>query len=238
MTRLQEIREAEKASHEEIYTTEELFQPGSWLAKPVATVMEVLPLLEGREAIRVLDLGCGVGRNSIPIAKQLRCPVDCVDILPMAVEKLIENGERHSVAQYIHGIVSAIDDFAIERDTYDLILAISALEHVNSARCFAEKLMQIRDGVKPGGFVCLVVNTNVTEADRETGERLDPQFEVNLPTEEMMDLVSRCFAGWQMDKKTVVHQCYPIPRGDRLAELNTDVVTFVAHRTGERTNVH
>lgn len=238
MTRLQEIRAAEKASHEEIYTTAELFQPGSWLAKPVAAVMDLLPRLEGRENLRVLDLGCGVGRNSIPIAKRLRCPVDCVDILPMAVEKLEENGEIHGAAQYIRGVVSAIDDYAIAKASYDLIVAISALEHVGSEQCFAEKLMQIQEGVKPGGFVCLVVNANVTEADRETGEPLPPQFEVNLPTEEMTDLVSRYFSGWQIDKKTVVHQCYAIPRGERLAELNTDVVTFVARKTGERTNVH
>lgn len=230
MTRLTEIREAERASHEEIYTTAELFQPGSWLAKPVATVMEQLPLLAGRKNIRVLDLGCGVGRNSIPVARELRCPVDCVDILPVAIEKLAENASRYGAERYVRGITSSIDDFFIEENHYDLVLAISALEHVASEACFSEKLMQIRDGVKSGGLVCLVVNSEVTETDQATGDALLPQFEVNLHREDLLTLLENSFRGWQIIKKTIVHQRYDIPRRGGTAELNTDVVTFVAQK--------
>lgn len=230
MTRLKEIRAAEKASHEEIYSTAGLFQPGSWLAKPVTTVMELLPMLDGKPHLRVLDLGCGVGRNSIPVAEKLQCPVDCVDILPMAIEKLLDNAQAYRVAPYVNGIVASIDDYAIGANRYDLVLAISALEHVASEACFTEKLAEIRDGIKPGGLVCLVVNSGVTEADKKAGEALSPQFEVNLPTEKLLALLESSFRGWQVVKKTIVHQHYDIPRQNGLAELNTDVVTFVAQK--------
>ena len=46
-SRLDEIRKAEAESHTRAYTDYALFSPGSWLAKPVKTVMELLPLFEG-----------------------------------------------------------------------------------------------------------------------------------------------------------------------------------------------
>ena len=42
--RLTEIREAEKASHLEIYSTAELYEKGSWLQKPIKTVLDLLPI--------------------------------------------------------------------------------------------------------------------------------------------------------------------------------------------------
>ena len=94
-SQLQQIRHAEELSHTEMYNSFALFAPGSWLAKPVRTVLELLPLFDGYSSFRALDLGCGVGRNSIPIAQHFQntpCRVDCVDILPLAIEKLMENG--------------------------------------------------------------------------------------------------------------------------------------------------
>lgn len=225
------IRSAEAASHTEAYTRHELFTSGSWLARPVKTVMELLPLYQDYSTFCGLDLGCGVGRNSIPIAQafdHIPCRVDCVDILDLAIEKLRENARKYQVEHSIHGIVSAIDDFEIPQKHYDLILAVSALEHVDSRETFIRKLEQIRDGLRPGGIVCLIVNSGVSEKDKASNQQLTPQFEVNLDTQEIQCLLSGIFSGWEKVKHTVVHQKYDIPRTHCTAELETDVVTFVA----------
>ena len=67
--RLNIIRKAEAESHTQAYTSYSLFSPGSWLAKPVKTVLELLPLFEGCTQFAALDLGSGVGRNCIPVAQ-------------------------------------------------------------------------------------------------------------------------------------------------------------------------
>ena len=233
--RLGAIRQAEAESHIEAYTHYGLFTAGSWLAKPVKTVLNLLPLFDGYSAFRGLDLGCGVGRNSIPVAQHFKgipCQVDCVDILDLAIEKLNENAGAYGVADCIHGIVSSIDDYAIKADSYDLIMAISALEHIASQAAFADKLMEIRAGLRVGGVACLILNTSVVEHDKATGVELLPQFEVNLQLSEMKLLMEQVFADWQIIKHTAVHQKYDIPRANGLADLETDVATYVVRRNG------
>ena len=230
MNQLEKIRNAEARSHMAAYASNALYEPGSWLARPVKTVMELVPQFADCEDFRALDLGCGVGRNAIALAKALPGRIDCVDILPLAVDKLRENARQFGVEQTVCGMVSSIDDFVIQPDAYDLILAVSALEHVACEDLFARKLEEIRRGLRQGGAVCLIVNTGVRERDRATGEMRTPQFEVNMPTEEMRMLVEQVFAGWEVLKDTTVHQAYDIPRDGGIHHLQTEVVTWVARR--------
>ena len=136
----------------------------------------------------------------------------------------------YGVADHIQGIVSAIDDYEITADSYDLIMVISALEHIASESAFEKKLAEIRDGLRPGGIACLIVNSGVVERDKATGQKLPPQFEVNLPTDQMQELLEKTFAGWQVIKHTIAHQKYDIPRENCIANLETDVVTYVVRK--------
>ena len=233
MDKLSEIRKAEALSHIETYSEHELFKEGSWLAKPVKTVMELLPFFNGYDDFRALDLGCGIGRNSIPVAQALStipCHIDSVDILEIAIVKLNENAKKYGVEKSIIGIVSSIDDYIIDANRYDLIMSISALEHVDSKQSFVKKLEQIHKGIKPDGIVCLIMNTSVKEHDKETGIELPTQFEVELETTECRGFFEQFFGKWETIKDTVVRQKYDVPRENGMAELESDVVTFVARR--------
>lgn len=230
---VESIREAERKSHEEVYSTAKLFEKGSWLQKPVKTVLDILPLFEEYEALSVLDLGCGVGRNSIPIAqafKKAECRIDCVDILEMAIDKLNFYSSEYGVSDSINGIVSSINDFEITSDSYDFILAVSALEHTDSEESFKNKLSEISNGIKSDGVVCLIVNSEVVEKNKENGQPVLPQFEVNLKTDELLSLLNKKFCGWQVLKSTVVSQNYDIPRNGFVSQLSTNVVTFAARK--------
>lgn len=229
---LKSIREAEKASHIEVYSTAKLFESGSWLQKPVKTVLDLIPFLNEHKEINVLDLGCGVGRNCIPIAQEYKnkCSIDCVDILDFAIDELKQNTIKFDVENEINGIVSSIDNFSIKENHYDLIIAVSALEHIDSVESFKNKLNEIANGTRENGIVCLIINSEITEINKETGKKLVPQFEVNMKTEELLELLKNTFKGWKSLKETVRSQRYDIPRNGCIADLSTDVVTFVAQK--------
>lgn len=230
---LTKIREQERQSHIAAYTQNTLYQEGSWLKKPVKTVMELLPLFQDRSAMRVLDLGCGVGRNAIAVASRfspIPCRIDCVDILDLAIEMLSWYAHEYQVSDSIHGIVSPIDAFEIEPDCYDLILAVSALEHMDSEASLIRKLYEIRNGTKENGLVCLIMNASVKEYHSATGEEIPAQFEVNLPVAVLQELLLSVFSGWNILKQTCVSQTYSIPRDGFISEVHTNVVTLVAKK--------
>ncbi len=231
--RLKRIRESERKSHIEIYTDEKLYATDSWLKKPIKTVRDIVPLFEDYRELRVLDLGSGVGRNSIYVAECFRdkdCIVDCVDLLEIAIEKLHVNAKEHDVAESIRGIQKSIEEYIIEAETYDFIMAISALEHIDTEESFRKKLWEIRDGLREKGVVCLVINSEVREKNADTGEAVDAQFEVNLPTVKMQEYLNQIFEGWSVLKTTVSTQEYDIPREGFVSRLSTNVVTFVARK--------
>lgn len=231
--RIKAIRESEKRSHIEMYSNEELFKTDSWLKKPIKTVLKLMPLFEDYEELRVLDLGCGVGRNCISIARQYQgidCIVECVDILPLAIEKLYSNAEEYGVAGNIRGTVSSIEEYGIQKESYDLVIAVSALEHVAEETDFIAKLNEIRDGIRDNGVACLVINSDVRERSKATGEPQAAQFEINLSTAELQSILSSVFAGWWVLKSSVREQRYDIPRENGISDLTTSVVTYVVRK--------
>lgn len=230
-SRLEIIRRAEAISHTQAYNRNVLFQQGSWLSRPVKTVLEILPLFADYKEFRALDLGCGVGRNCIPVAQAVPAgTVDCVDILELAIEKLRVNAAAYGVEDRIHTAVSGIDKFPIPKNTYDLILGISVLEHMDSRETMERKLLEIQEGIREKGAVCFVLNTGIREHDKATGEALQPQFEVLLESTEILGLFDTVFAGWKVLHSSVRHQKYDTPRERGIVELDSDVVTFAARK--------
>ena len=231
MNRLEEIRRAEAQSHTAAYESLELYAPGSWLSKPVRALEALLPHYAEKRGLRVLDLGSGVGRNAIACARAWEeCAVECVDILPMAIEKLLENAVNFGVSEQIRGIAAPVDSFQVEAEGYDIILAASVLEHLDAKESAIRKMQEIADGIRPGGAAMILMNTGVREWDADTGEKLDAQFEVNIPPAEVRALLAEFFRGWEVLWDKCIHYEYPVPRGERMAVISSEVVTFTARR--------
>lgn len=200
---LKQIRENERKSHIAMYSNHSLYKEGSWLTKPIKTVVDLFPYFDSRSELTVLDLGCGIGRNCISIARHFQkvsCHIDCVDILDLAIDQLEHYAKGFDVAHNIHGIVRSIDDFLIPPNHYDWILAVSALEHIDSKESFINKLMEISNGIRKDGIVCLVINSNIREYNKTNAAPAVPQFEVNLETSELQNILNLIFCGWKILK--------------------------------------
>lgn len=227
------IRAQEAQSHIAQYSSAKLYEQGSWLQKPVKTILDILPYFSSYDDIRILDLGCGVGRNSIAIARFFQdrdCMIDCVDILVFAIRRLLEYAKEYSVLPLIRPYHSPIDDFPIPPESYHWILAVSALEHMDSETTFRSKLEQIRDGICENGIVSLILNSEVAEWDKVSGAPRTAQFEVNLPTQRLVSILKTTFSQWDEQKLTVKEQVYEIPREHGSSILRSNVVTFVAKK--------
>lgn len=233
MNRIANIRAEEKKYHDLCYEQYHLFEPGTWLHKPVKTVIDLLQEYNNKEYLSVLDLGAGIGRNSIPIAESMKNrdgKVVCVDILESAINKLNEYSKQYGVEPFIEAKLSDIEQFIIERDKYDIIVAVSALEHVSSEKALMSKLNEMVLGTKHGGANCIIIGSNIREVGLESGLELDPMFEINLPTETMLELLDQQYTGWEIQNRFVKQLQYEIDRNGQRVELTTDCITFVAKK--------
>lgn len=234
MDRVTNIRSEEKKYHDFCYDNYNLFEPGSWLYRPVKTVIDLLEEYKDQENLCVLDLGSGIGRNSIPIAETLKNrngKVVCVDLLESAIEKLRSYSQKFEVEEIVVTKLSEIEQFTIRQEEYDMIVAVSALEHVSSVRALERKLREMTFGTKINGSNCIIIGSNIREVNLETGQELEPMFEVNISTERMMEILDHQYDEWEVKKRFVKQLEYEIDRNGQAVKLKTDCITFVAKKT-------
>jgi 2-polyprenyl-3-methyl-5-hydroxy-6-metoxy-1,4-benzoquinol methylase len=233
LNRLERIRQEEKEYHDYCYDHYKLFEKGSWLYKPVKTVMEIVPHLLNLKEIKILDLGCGVGRNSIPLVQAFRRQVvemDCVDLLESALIKLQQYSTEFKVNEFIKPVNADISSFEIKKDTYDLIVAVSSLEHVDSVETLKHVLQRMKRGTRKGGINCLIVNSEVTETDIETQTALDVLMEINMHTNDMSKLLQDTYPNWEILKTVVNPLRYEIVRNQNPVLLTTNAITLVVKK--------
>lgn len=231
MDRVERIRIEEKKYHDYCYDNYNLFESGSWLHKPVKTVMDLLEDYKDQEYLCVLDLGSGVGRNSIPIAESMKNgKVICVDLLGSAIDKLLFYSHKFGVEQLIETRLSDIEQFLIEPEEFDVIIAVSALEHLSSEKALKRKLNEMTLGTKTNGTNCIIIGSNICEINLSNGQELDPMFEVNMSKERMLQLLDHQYAGWEVKKRFVKQLEYEIDRNGQPTKLSTDCITFVAKK--------
>ncbi|MGU3472664.1 class I SAM-dependent methyltransferase [Paenibacillus sp. D51F] len=199
----EEARESEKTYHAHLYETEEILEPGSWLSEPIPAVMEYLELvIAGNPNPAVLDLGCGSGRNAIPIAKRLqeagKGRLTGTDLLQEAVSKLVENARKYGVEKQVEAVRCDAEKADYEPDTYDYVVACGCLEHVSSEDALRAVIGKLQQATRNGGIHCLAMNTGISERVAATGEKLDEKIELNLPEEEADRLLRDAYADWNL----------------------------------------
>lgn len=231
MNRIQYIRQKEKQYHEHFYANHKLFEEGSWLRSPVSGVIEMMSLFQGQQYVAVLDLGCGVGRNSMPIAQRIKTgKVVCVDLLSSALHRLKQYSYDFGVADRIQTVESNIEHYQITANEYDYIVAVSSLEHVPSKSELQNVLHNMKTGTKDKGINYIVMNSSVEEIDMNTNVKLDPLFEVNLATEEMLYTLRKIYTGWEELCVVVKPLEYRIAREEKHVLLRTNAITFCVRK--------
>ena len=74
--------------------------------------------------------------------------VTCVDLLNSALTKLQIYSKEHDVFEAIKTEEAAIENYHIDSNAYDYIVAVSSLEHVRSEEDFKNVLHSMKRGTK------------------------------------------------------------------------------------------
>jgi tellurite methyltransferase len=117
----------------------------STMGGPSHEIVEILPALP--PGGKVLDLGCGEGRNSFYLASR-GLDVTAIDRSAAGIEKLLTLAGRAGVD--VCGIVSDIVNLDIVED-YDLVMAHGVLYYLTEME-WHDLLTQVKERTRPGGF--------------------------------------------------------------------------------------
>jgi len=100
----------------------------SGLEKVTAAVLAAASLRPGDQ---VLDLGCGTGQLSLPLAER-GARVLAIDISPAMITRLQEHARNRGLAG-IEGIAAPIENLSLPAGSVDLVVTSYALHHLHDA---------------------------------------------------------------------------------------------------------
>jgi len=169
--------------HHRLYAEQGLYDEGSWLKEPAEEVMQALQLVP--EGAMVLDLGCGVGRHTIPAAqcKNVRGVIG-VDCLPIAIDELRRNTRQFGVEDKVVPRLQRIENYPFPPGTFDFILAFSALAHLPGLESFENCLAEIHASMRKTGFALFCIMADVRRYDDE-GCPMRAGIEIPFESEEL-----------------------------------------------------
>lgn len=149
----------------------ELYQAGPvpWdHADPPPEVLEFVPTLP---VGRALDLGCGLGRATIFLAR-LGWEVDGVDFIEQAVAEARRRAQLAGVAERAHFHLGAVDQLDFLTGTYDFALDVGCAHSFDpdQLRRYHAGLLRL---LRPGASYLLFAHLNEADAAPERRRWLD-----------------------------------------------------------------
>lgn len=187
--------------HTQYYRKHKLFESGSWLEIPDAGVPGLIQRFAGTPDFRVLDLGAGVGRNAIALAKALPSDtkVTCVELLTEATELLRQYAIEHHVEDKVVIVNQDFESVSFSASEFDLMLGISVLEHCSSQQAIVSLIERAQTWTRAGGLHFMNFSTDRTVVDASTGESIETFVETRLKKDEWLKQLEKLYSDWEIE---------------------------------------
>ena len=213
-----------KADYGEIANTFDLSRPMSEERLEIWTSL-VSEIINSEQKIELLDLGCGTGRFSIPIANRLGYSVTGAD----NSEEMILKARKKDVTKQVKWDIQDATSLSYPDASFDAVFMSHLLHHVDNPLEIIEECYRI---LKPAGTI-LNRYGSMDDIRGDPEHKFFPGVieldEVRTPTRERVEDLFRIAGFKNISSKVLVEQPYPSPEVRlRGAELKfTSVLTLI-----------
>ena len=114
----------------------------------------------GKDAkLKIADIGCGTGAQTIVLAQNTNAHITAVDFLPEFLDKLDINAKKLGLGGRIKTVNKNMEDLSFENESLDIIWAEGAIYNVG----FENGVKQWGNYLKNGGYLAVSEITWITE---------------------------------------------------------------------------
>lgn len=112
------------------------------------------------QSLKVVDIGCGSGGQTIPLAKKLKAQITAVDLFPAFLNELNEKSKKLGLTDNIVTLEKSMDDLRFNQGEFDLIWSEGAIYNIG----FENGLKKWKDFLKVGGYLAVSEITWITQS--------------------------------------------------------------------------
>ena len=110
------------------------------------------------KSLKVADIGCGSGGQTITLAQNINGQITAVDLIPEFLEQLKENAQELGLTHHITTLEKSMDDLPFENDSLDIIWSEGAIYNIG----FENGVKKWKKYLKPGGYLAVSEITWIT----------------------------------------------------------------------------
>jgi len=101
--------------------------------------------------LKIADIGCGSGGQTITLAKNLNGLITAVDLFPEFLNELNEKSQKLGLTDKIITLEKSMDDLPFNRSEFDLIWSEGAIYNIG----FEKGIKEFKDYLKIGGYLAV-----------------------------------------------------------------------------------
>ncbi|MGQ1786237.1 class I SAM-dependent methyltransferase [Saccharicrinis sp. GN24d3] len=104
-----------------------------------------------KEKIKIADIGCGSGQQTIDLAKNTNSQIAAVDLFPRFLDKLNYISKELGLSNRIKTVCESMENLSFKKESLDMIWSEGAIYNMG----FKNGLQQWRKFLKKGGFMAV-----------------------------------------------------------------------------------
>ncbi len=110
------------------------------------------------QKLKVADIGCGSGGQTITLAQNLNAKITAVDLFPEFLSELNEKAKKFGLIEKIKTLEKSMEDLPFKNEEYDIIWSEGAIYNIG----FENGLKKWKDYLKVGGYLAVSEITWIT----------------------------------------------------------------------------
>lgn len=124
--------------------------------------------------MKVLDIGCGSGAQTITLAQNIEGHITAVDLFPAFLEKLNAVSKKHGLQDTITTLEKSMDDLSFAEEEFDIIWSEGAIYIIG----FEAGIKKWKEYLKPGGFMAV---SEITWLTKSRPEEIEEHWKSEYP---------------------------------------------------------